>query len=243
MAPLSPDDPGREHDAAEITVVGVSELDRCVPEDRIVDPRLHPLDLVARVDAAHVPVLAAHGERDLRAPLYRLRAGVVGSCRFQEAVRRGPDLHGPFFDGRGLCLRRGLGAGGGAGGRRHVPGVRAADDLDDALCDRGGPGAIRLDDLDSLHLHLRGRRLVVDAGGEALEIEGRPGKRGIRGLAELEPSAGTRVLDGPRVGGRERRLGGGQRAGRFAGAAGRAGRDQGNNGESGESAHGHTSIA
>ena len=243
MPALRPDDAAREPDAAEIAVVRVRELDRRVAEHGIVDPRLHPLDLVAGVDAPDIAVLPAHGEGDLGAALDRLRRGVVGGGGLQEAVRRRPDLHGPFFDRGRLRLRRRRGARGGAGWRGHVPGVGAADDLHDPLRHGGRSRAIGLDHLDALHLHLRGGRLVVDAGREALQVERRPGQRGIGGLAELEPSAGARVLDGVRVGGCQRRAGGWQRPGLLAGAGTDGESDHHAGREKGGLAHGHTSMS
>ena len=107
-------------------------------------------------------------------PFGRLRRRVVRGGRLEEALRRRPDLHRPLVDGLDLRLRCGRGAGRGASGSGHVPGVRAADDLDRALLDRCGPHAPRLDDLVARHLHARGRRVVVDAGREAADVEGRP---------------------------------------------------------------------
>ena len=102
MAALGPHDVSREHDAAEIAVVGERRLDERVAEHRVVDPGLHALHLVLRVDRADVLVLARR-ERHLGAAVGGLRRGVVRQRRLEEALRRRPDLHGALFDGRRLC--------------------------------------------------------------------------------------------------------------------------------------------
>ena len=194
MASLGPHDVAREHGAAEIAVFGERRLDEGVAEHRVVDPGLHALHLVLRVDPSDVFVLARR-ERHVGAAVDGLRRGVVGLSRLEEAVRRRPDLHDALFDGRRLRLRRGGRAGCRAGRRRQIPGGRAAHVLVDSRVGRGGPGTCRIDGLFARHLHARRRRLVVDGRREAADVELRPRLRGIRGLSELEPASRSGVLD------------------------------------------------
>ena len=220
MTALSSDDAAGESHAAEVTVVGIGDFDRRVAEHRIVDPRSNALDLVLGVDLPDVSVFPIQGERDLGAAGRRLRGRVVGNSRLDEPVRRRPDLHRPLLDSRRLRLWRRWRAGCRAGRSGHVPGVRAADDLNRTLLNRSRSSPIRFDDLDAFHLYPRGRILIVDGSRETADIERRPRQRGVRSLAELEPFSASRILDRFQIAGAKCSGGGLQRA-RFRTGTGR----------------------
>ena len=76
--------------AAELAVVGVCDVHRRVAEHGVVDPRLHALDLVLRVDACRRSVVLPAVNVTSEPPAGRPSKSRCSRRRLQEPVRRRP---------------------------------------------------------------------------------------------------------------------------------------------------------
>jgi hypothetical protein len=126
---------GRKRHTAKVPVIGEPGFDQGVAQNRVIDPGLDFFYLIFSVERADVAILAPCSEGDFVAVDFA--GGWICLGGFQEALRRGPDFGGAFFDRQGLRRRDRSRPGGGVLWDSQIPGGAAVQVLLDALFDRG----------------------------------------------------------------------------------------------------------
>ncbi len=193
-----------EHHAAEVAIAPERGFAEHIAQHGIVDPGVHFLDFVLRVDLADVFVLSEHESH--------FGAAIVGwrGCRMvrrggsQEALRGRPDLHGARLDVFRVRHRGHGQAGGGTAGPSYGPGNISDHVLLRPRFVRREAEAGGIDGLLARHLHAAAGAEVVNRRDVAAHIEFRRRQRRTWLLPNLEPLTGPGALDRRDVIGPER---------------------------------------
>ena len=210
VASISLPDTGWEFNASEIFVISEDGFEHIVAEDGVVEPRRDHLDKILVVQQAFEPGLIGGGKGDYRffcsshsfCPCSR----PIGHCRFDETVRRHPDLREPAVN-RGSQVTFGrrwhsiL-----AGDVPRVVTVQNPDLTQFANQRLKTAAAGRIFGLLAPPIVAHGRNGVVDGHGVVGQVEPRPGIVAVVCLAEHEVASPAGEFDRSEISSAQRRL-------------------------------------